>query len=205
MLLPRMTGRKFKLSLIVIVLGAVFACSAPFLHMLYPKTNPDIEHLKEKLKNDEISKAEYRVQRKPFAYFGYDTKKKFWYAIGQPLTILYLSLMLLYATTYIGFNELKRALRVITFISASVSFYFITWVFWFRGDFPATAYYISIGVIALLSAYASYLLIVFRASLLSRIKLLTSFIIGKGQSHVPKENEKAYVRDYLETFEKLVE
>ena len=85
-----MTGKKFKLSLIIITLGAVFACTAPFLHMLYSKTNPDIERLKEKLKNDEISTAEYKVQRKPFAYFGYDTKKKFWYAIGQPIAILYL-------------------------------------------------------------------------------------------------------------------
>ena len=198
------TLKKIKLSLIVIVLGAVFACSAPFLHMLYPNTNPDIAQLRTKLENKEISRVEYAVQRQQFTYFGYDTKTKFWYAIGQPLFVLYFSLIVLYATTYIVFDELKRALRVIAFIGTSISFFFIVWVFWLRRDFPVTAYYASMIIISVLSAYASYLLIVFRKSLLTRIKILTSFIVGKGSSYVPKEDEEAYVRDYLKTFKKLL-
>lgn len=195
---------KIKPYLIIILLGAVFACSAPFLHMLYPDTNPDIEQLKTKVRNKEISRAEYYVQKEQFTFFGYDTKRKFWYVIGQPLATLYFSLMLLYASTYVPLDSLKRIFRIATFIGISISSFFITWVFWYRADFPVTAYYISIGVISLLSAYVSYLLIVFRNGLLAKIRLLTSFIVIKGRSHVPKENEKAYVRDYIETFKKLV-
>ncbi|MEM9687258.1 MAG: hypothetical protein AAF934_10105 [Bacteroidota bacterium] len=173
--------------------------------MLYPKTDPNIEQLREKLESGEISRAEFKIQKKPYTFFGYETKKRFWYAIGQPLTILYFSLMLLYTSTYIVFKELKILLRIATFIGASISFYFIVWTFWYRGDFPLKAYYISIGIISLLSAYVSYLLIVFRDTLLVKIKILTSFIVEKGRSHVPKENEEAYVSDYLETLEKLIE
>jgi len=173
--------------------------------MLYPNTNPDITQLKAKYRNKEISKAEYYVQREQFTFFGYETKKRFWYAIGKPIAILYFSLMLLYASTHIVLDDLKRMFRITTFIGISISSFFIVWTFWPRGDFPITAYYTSIGVIATLSAYTSYLLIVFRNSLVKKIRLLTSFIIDSRQSYVPKEKEKEYTRDYLETFEKLVE
>ncbi|MEM9687220.1 MAG: hypothetical protein AAF934_09915 [Bacteroidota bacterium] len=197
---------KIKLSFILIVLGAVFACTAPFLHIFYPKTNPDIEQLKTKVRNNEISRAEYYIQKKPYTFFGYNTKMKFWYAIGKPIALLYFSLMLLYiSSTYVVLDDLKRILGIITFIGISISFYFIVWVFWFRGDFPVLAYYISIGIIAVLSAYASYLLIVFRNSLVHKIRLLTAFIVGKGSTYVPQKDKKAYVRDYMETFKKLVE
>ena len=172
--------------------------------MLYPKTNPNIEQLKEKYRNKEFSKAEYYVQRESFTFFGYSTKRKFWYAIGKPISTLYFLLILFYATTYIGFKELKAALRVITFMGTSISFYFIVWAFWHREDFPLKAYYISIGVISVLSAYASYLLIVFRDSLLAKIKILTSFIVNKGSTYISKEDEEAYVRDYLKTFKKVI-
>ncbi len=200
---------KLKTISIIIVLGAILAGTAPFIHMFFPKESTEIINLKKSYKQDQINKETYSIQLKALKekqkFIGFPNQRTFWYNMGKPITLLYFSLLLMGIYPFIGEEYLRKAIQFSAVILGFVSFYFITWVLWDRNDFPKTAYYMAMGIIAVLSTFLAIFLINHRKSLLSKIRLLTSFIVLKGKSHVPEENKKAYVKDYLKTFKKLVE
>ena len=53
----RIKGINFQI--IILVLGAVFACSAPFLHILYPKRSAKFTFLEQQLDNKIITNETY--------------------------------------------------------------------------------------------------------------------------------------------------
>ncbi|MCD8412407.1 MULTISPECIES: hypothetical protein [Tenacibaculum] len=197
---------RIKISAIILVIGAVLACSAPFIHMIFPNTkNTELEQIKKDYKKGRFDREEYIIRKKEVTYFGYENLRKFWYSTGKPITMLYFSIMILYASFYINVKEIKKSLKITSILGVLISFYFIIWAFWYRADFPKELYYLVIGVVSILSTIVSYNIIKSRNQILNKIKLLTNHIVFKGKKHVPKENKKEYVKDYLETFNKLVD
>lgn len=191
---------------LILFLGALLACTAPFVHMIYPNTkNVELEYARKRYKSKEINREEFIQQKIKATYFGYDNTRKFWYSIGKPLAMLYFSFLLMYASFYINEKQLKTAIRLGSFIAVLVSSYFITWAFWYRADFDKNLYFTSIGFISILSTITSYILISHRNSIIKKIRILTNHIVLKGKSHVPRENKENYIRDYIETFNKILD
>jgi hypothetical protein len=198
--------KKIKIVSVIIIIGAVLACSAPFAHMFYPNTkNIELSKVKKEYKEKKIDRTTYINLKRDVTYFGYQNIRKFLYAIGKPISMLYFALLLLYSSFYIGEKQIKSIIRFGAILGVLVSFYFIVWAFWYRADFPVLWYYITIGVISISSTVMSYGLIKSRNSILSKIRLLTNHIVIKGKRHVPDENKKEYIKDYLETFNKLID
>ena len=111
----------------------------------------------------------------------------------------------MYASFYVNEKKLQNTFKGISILGVYISTYFLVWAFWYRADFPEYMYYICIGIIAVLSTYLSYQLISSRNSILDKIRLLTNHIVFKGKSHVPVEKRKDYVKDYVETFNEIVD
>ncbi|PKH49512.1 hypothetical protein CXF68_01880 [Tenacibaculum sp. Bg11-29] len=204
-----MTGitiNKVKISAAILVIGAVLACSAPFVHIMFPNTkNTQLEQVKKDYKLGKLERKEYITRKREVTYFGYTNLRKFWYSTGKPISMLYFSILILYSSFYINVKEIKNALRIASTLAILISFYFIIWAFWYRADFPEELYYLVIGIVSILSTVVSYNMIKSRNQILNKIKLLTNHIVLKGKNHVPNENKKEYVKDYLKTFEKLVD
>jgi hypothetical protein len=174
--------------------------------MLYPnEKNVALTELKDSYKKGEIDKESYVIKKSELTYFGYTNKRKFWYAIGKPISMLYFSLMLLYSSFFISENVLKSTLKKISILGVSISFYFIVWAFWYRGDFPIHLYYIAIGAVSIFSTVVSYFVIKSRNSMIQKIRILTNHIVLRGKKHVADENKKGYILDYMKTFKKISE
>ncbi|CAL2108221.1 conserved membrane hypothetical protein [Tenacibaculum sp. 190524A02b] len=190
----------------ILFIGAVLACSAPFVHMIYPnKTNTELSLVKKQYKEGKLSRGEYIQKKKEVTYFGYQNKRKLWYSIGKPISMLYFSLLLMYSSFYVTEKQFKISFKFGAITGVLVSFYFIIWAFWYRADFPESLYYIAIGVVSALSTAVSYFSIQARNNIIKKIKLLTNHIVVKGKRHVSTEHRKDYINDYLETFNKVID
>jgi len=178
------------------------------MHMFFPKNSKEIVNLKKSYKQDQISKETYtdqlKILKEKQKFIGFPNQRTFWYNMGKPITLLYFSLLLIGIYPFLSDKYLRRAVKFSAIIMGFVSFFFIIWVLWDRNDLPKTAYYIAMGIIAILSTFLAISLINHRNSLLARIRLLTSFIVLKGKLYVSKKNEEAYFRAYMETFRKLI-
>lgn len=193
-----------KIISILLIIGAVLACSAPFVHKVLDNSkNTSLQKVRKEYKSGIIDRVTFIIKKREVTYFGYTTPRKFWYAIGKPITMLYFSFILMYASFFIGDVSLKKTFKNISILGVFISFYFLIWAFWYMGDFPEYLYFLSIGFVSILSTVFSYRLIASRNHILEKIRLLTGHIVIKGKKHVPDENRKEYVKDYLETFNKI--
>ena len=169
-----------------IVLFGILASISPFIHMLFPKQNPKIEILEEKLKNNEISSSIYKNElsmiKKSDKVFGFRNKRSFLYSIGHPFSGLVFSLIVMYVLQFIHNEEIKNALKIATILFMSISCYFIIWIFWDKSDLPDLAYYIMIGISSITSSFLSYKFISHHNRLIdtlfTNIKDLISFMFN---------------------------
>lgn len=186
-------GIKF-LKYILIFIISLFFLSAPMIHMFTSDKSSSVYlQAKKKYKKGDISKSEYEIIRKKNTYFGYKTKRMLWYAIGMPLLLSYVSIMLMFSSTKLKEDSLKKTIGLIAFCSMLVSFYFLIWAFWYRADFPISWYYICIGVLSLGSAFIVKYLFHFIAYLQNennkRVKASENFI-NTGFKLIDLLNEK---------------
>lgn len=159
MRLKSLTTETIKIYSILLFIGVVFSCSAPFIHMFYKNTiNKPLIELKKEYKAKKIERAEYILKKSKITYFGYTNKRKFWYAIGKPIAMLFFSLILLYASAHIKTKEVKKNIQICFLLCSSTSFYFLIWAFWYRADFPEYLYYIAIGFCSVISSIIIYLI-----------------------------------------------
>ena len=148
------------LGLFLVFIVTLFFLTAPMLHMVASNDVSEVYlDAKDKFKNKEISKSEYEVIRRENTYFGYRSKRMLWYAIGMPLLLSYVSVLLLYVASKLEKILLRKIINIISICSSAVSFYFLIWALWYRADFPKHWYYISIGVLSLASVVIIKLII----------------------------------------------
>ena len=135
----------------------VFCCTAPFIHILLDKKSPQFDLLDAQLESKELTQANYEAAveqlKESEKYFGFTNKRKFWYAIGKPIAMTYVSFMLLFLSGYVNDPKVSGIANISGILFFSISMYFVVWTFWDRQDFPATAYFVSIGVISIASTF----------------------------------------------------
>lgn len=202
-----MTGtNKIKITSVFIVFITVLACCVPFVHNVYPNIeNTELVSLRNRYKQGEVERNEFIRKKREVTFFGYSNKRKLWYAIGKPITMLYFAILLMYSSFYINEEKLSSALKKASVLGTCISFYFIIWAFWYMADFPEILYFIAIGVVAIFSTYCSYEFIKSRNLIFSKIKILTEHIVISGKKHVPEEKRKEYVKDYLRAFNEIID
>jgi len=201
------TGANSKFLLIVI--GAVLACSAPFVHMLVPKNSEQIVGLEKKYEQNEVSESYYELQlavlKEDQKLFGYRSPRTFLYAIGTPITMLFFALLVLSITHLIGEQVIRLAIYFSTLCLLFIAVYHIVWIFWPRNDFPKNLYHLSIALMSLFAILIARLLMKYRLSLQSRIEKLIHFIsIDAYFKYVKKRDKPEYIKDSYDVYDDII-
>ncbi|WP_459212014.1 hypothetical protein [Aquimarina rhabdastrellae] len=117
-----------KVTSIILIVGAVIAITAPFLHIFFVK--------------DSIDK-----------FFGFRNIRVFLYIIGQPIVIFVLSLFLSFISNFIENKDLKKIIRFSSYMFTAVAFYFLIWIFWNKQDLHAYIYYTAVIILSIIGSY----------------------------------------------------
>ncbi len=198
-----------KTNIIILIIGAVFACTAPFIHIFYPVKHANFEVYENQLQNNIISQADYDLKieklEKEESFVGFSNIRKFWYAIGKPITMLYFSLLLIYIEPFIMLDKhIKLLVRIAAALFVFISIYFITWTLWYRQDFPKTLYYLMIGLVSLMGSSLSILISNYNRKRQKNLHSLMNFIvIDVKKKYISAEDKKKFVEDYINEIEKL--
>jgi hypothetical protein len=191
-----------RLKTLFILVWAIFAFTAPFIHIFYPKKDPGLIKkeavLAAKLESNSINKEQYDIWyqevKNSYKVFGFTNIRKFWYAAGRSISMFFFSFIMMYVTFFITEKEVKRIATVCAFLFMGISTYFIVWSFWWRQDFPKLAYFIAIGVVSLLSTLITYFIMGHSNKILiylSNIHKLTDFLTRDVEvKYVDKKKKK---------------
>ncbi|WP_271729900.1 hypothetical protein [Aquimarina algiphila] len=191
------------------IIGAVFACTAPFIHIFYPKKHAQFAIYEKQLEQRELSTKGYDLKvenlKASEKFIGFTNIRKFWYAIGKPIAMLYFSLLLVYIYPFI---ILDKHIRWVAGISASlflfISIYFIVWTLWPRQDFPKHLYYWAIGLVALVGTVISALINSYHIKRQKNLHSWLYFVIRDiKRKYISAEDKEQFVRDYTDQIEKL--
>jgi hypothetical protein len=200
-----------KIHIIILILGAVFACAAPFLHMLYPKVNPQFAVLDQQLGNNVIAQDSYDLQyaalKESEKFVGFFTIRKFWYAIGKPISMFYFALLLIYVYPFVLMDKnVKRVVGSSIVLFLFISIYFIIWALWHRKDFPRELYYWAIGVASIIGSMISIFIINYDKdkTMRSNVHMLLRFIVNDVKNkYVSEEDKTSFVEDYTDKINTL--
>ncbi len=201
-----MTG---KIKIITLILGAVFACTAPFIHILYPKKHPDFAIYAKQLEEKTISEDTYTLKvdelKANEKFIGFSNIRKFWYAAGKPLAMLYFAILLVYIYPFV---ILDKHVRWIVGFSASlflfISLYFVTWTLWHRQDFPKELYYWAIGLVAVVGTGISILINNYHIKRKKNLHAWLYFVIRDvKRKYISAEDKEQFIKDYTDQIEKL--
>ncbi|WP_025740825.1 MULTISPECIES: hypothetical protein [Aquimarina] len=193
----------------ILIIGAVFACTAPFIHIFYPKKHPDFVVYEKQLEQNKLSEESYILKVETLKtsekFIGFSNIRKFWYAAGKPIAMLYFAILLVYIYPFI---IVDKYIRWIVGISASlflfISIYFITWTLWHRQDFPKHLYYWAIGLVALIGTIISVLINRYNIKRQKNLHSWLYFVVRDiKQKYISAEDKEQFVRDYTDQIEKL--
>lgn len=91
-------GTKKSFLIFLITLGAIFGSIAPFVHIVFPKVSSEIKSLNVRYDEGTISKSEFTIARKllkeKYSVFGFSNMRRFVYAIGMPIALLFCAIIL---------------------------------------------------------------------------------------------------------------
>ncbi|WP_271784799.1 hypothetical protein [Aquimarina algiphila] len=201
-----MTG---KIKIIIMMLGAVFACTAPFIHILYPKKHAQFTVYEKQLEQRELSTEEYHLKvenlKASEKFIGFTNIRKFWYAIGKPIAMFYFSLLLVYIYPFIILDkQIRWIVGVSAFLFLFISIYFMTWTLWHRQDFPKKLYYWAIGLVASVGTGISILINSYYIKRKKNLHAWLYFVIRDvKRKYISAEDKEQFVRDYNDQIEKL--
>ncbi|TSE04373.1 hypothetical protein [Aquimarina algiphila] len=201
-----MTG---KIKIIIMMLGAVFACTAPFIHIFYPKQHAQFAVYEKQLEQKELSEEEYDLKvenlKASEKFIGFTNIRKFWYAIGKPIAMLYFSLLLVYIYPFIILDkQIRWIVGVSAFLFLFISLYFVTWTLWHRQDFPKELYYWAIGLVASVGTGISILINSYYIKRQKNLHAWLYFVIRDvKRKYISAEDKEQFIRDYNDQIEKL--
>jgi len=198
-----------KLAFTFFYLGAILACSAPFLHTFLPKKEPIVIEIQNEI--EEMGETPILVQKLKEAkiesrFFNFPTKRRFAYNIGKPITMLYFGMVLIFILPSILDKNIRRVLLVGSLMLVGIGTYFIAWCLWVRNDFPVEAYYSCMAVIAITAPFLSYFLINFKKGLRGIIKDLFEYIIiDINDQYISEDQKKDYITGYENQIKKSLD
>ncbi|MGB0776734.1 MAG: hypothetical protein ACPGR7_01790 [Flavobacteriaceae bacterium] len=111
---------------------------------------------KDLVEKEEMAATSYRVlkaKKQDQQIFGFYSLNKFVYALGMPLVILILSLTLFFINQNHKITALKRSLDFLTISGMSISFFYLTWIFYPALDLPRGAYFLSMAFVSSLMTF----------------------------------------------------
>ncbi|WP_438712308.1 hypothetical protein ACSTS3_07970 [Aquimarina muelleri] len=194
---------------------AIFAFIAPFLHILYPKIDPNLVQeksiLSSKLDSKIISKEQYDIcleeAQDKYKVFGFKNMRVFWNIAGRNICMLIFSFILMYISFFITEREIKNIALICSFLFMGISAYFVVWTFWWESDFPKNTYYAAMIIISLVSTTTTYFLIGHFNKILkylSNIHKLTDFIVKDvSAKYIDESQNKDYTIDVVNVIDSL--
>ncbi|VAW10395.1 hypothetical protein MNBD_BACTEROID03-2477 [hydrothermal vent metagenome] len=202
----RTTG---KIVIVTLILGAVLACTAPFVHMLFPVKSNDIFALELQLENELIAQELFDIKlselKKEQKFVGFSNQRTFWFAIGKPILILYVAIYLLFIYPSISDKYLQKSTKILAFLTTFITMYFIIWTLWYRADFPKQFYYLSIGIASVTGTFVAAMVIDYRQNLRLKIEKPIHFIsIDAYTKYVQKDDRPDYMKDSYEVYDETI-
>ncbi len=206
-------GNWFKTLFILIT--AIFACTAPFIHIFYPKVDTEFAfeqaNLLDMFETNAISKEQYEIclieAENSAKVFGFTNIRKFWYAAGKNICLLFSSFILMYISFFITDIYVKKIATACSFMFMGISGYFVIWVFWWDSDFPSIVYHICIVLLSVVLTLISYILLKHFNTLYKYIRntyKLTDFILDDiDVKYIDKNKSKDYTIDIVNVLDSL--
>lgn len=188
--------------------GAVLACTAPYVHMSFPKKSKSILALEQKFESGFISQYQYNEElpklKEAQKVFGFSNSRRFWYAIGLPLTLFFFAILFLSLTELISEISMKKVCRFAALVLFFTSIYQIIWVLWPNQDLPKTAYHLSIITMSAMATFISHLLIKYRTGLKHKIGRLIRFIsVDAYFKYINQEDRDEYLQDSFSVYDDI--
>jgi glycosyltransferase involved in cell wall biosynthesis len=181
---------KNKLSLIYLFIVSLIGFTAPFWHVFHG-----------------ISQRE--------GVFGYKYMSSFLYALGNPVFMVCIGLLFIYAIRFIDNDSFKKVFRVISFIPLAIGCYYLIAVFIPKSilldvfgvrDYGNWVYYSIMAIMSLISGYTFKMFqkaIVFTEAILKEhVKKLVHFIISQRKNVLDIE---VYEYEMLSVFNEISE
>lgn len=109
-------------------LGAVISVIAPFLHMLFPRSSTT-------------------------PIFGFYNARKFFYALGMPITIFFSATILSFSSNFIESTIIAKFVGAISKVFLSIAFYYLIWTFTASNDWSPILYFISIIILSIIIGF----------------------------------------------------
>lgn len=165
--------------------------------------------LEEKLEEGKVTQdyydKNYPLLKEAQKFFGFSSPRRFWYAIGMPLMVLYFSLLFLSVVNLLPDKSIRKAIRFACTISLFIGLYFTIYVLWPGTDFPESLYYVSLLLMSLMATSMGYFLVNYRLSLTLKIRRLVRFItIEAFGKYVRKEDQEKYLDDSFEVYDDIL-
>jgi len=169
----------FYLALIFLAVTAIIGVTAPYTHMFYDKTSPEIIELDSSYDNGLIDKEHYTTQRKilkdKHKFLGFTNVRRFLFAIGLPIALFVSSIFFL-LSTFIKNAVINRAFRYVSIPFVITGVYFITWTLWDPQDFPESVYYTTITVLSFIITAILYYLFKLVSKDLNKLHIIKQHI-----------------------------
>ncbi|KZS41871.1 hypothetical protein AWE51_00045 [Aquimarina aggregata] len=181
--------------------------------MTYAKSNPDSELGKigseyiEK-KNEVVQKnKKLSVLKEEQKVLGFNNMRDFMYNIGLFIFILFLSLIIIFASILLKKIDkpISLALFGCGFISLLVSLYFINWAFFIQVDYNVNRYHWMIITVSFIISISSFLYYVYKKTILEKLKSTVNFILDVRNDHFQKVAIRAMEVDEEETINDIIE
>ncbi len=203
-----MTGATVKSALIII--GAVLACTAPFVHITLPKKSPAIKALQLQADQGAISDSSYREEltklKEQQKMLGFSSPRRFWYAMGLPITLFFFATLFLVVMDLISDRGIRAAVRFSGFILFFIAVYHLVWVLWPGQDLPKNLYHLSIAAMAMSAAFLAFAIISHRKGLRAKIERLIRFIsIDSYDKYIKVEDRPEYMKDSYEVYDEILD
>lgn len=192
----------------LIMLGAVLACSAPYIHMFFPHKSESILVLEKKYEQGAILKTQYDTQlvqlKAEQSFMGFTNARRFWYAAGMPTTMFFFAILFLIASEAIGDRNIRRAIRFSSLVFFLISVYQLVWVLWPGQDLPKSMYHLAIAVMSVIATIICYLLTRYKLGLKTKIERLIRFIsIEAYFKYIKQEDRQEYLQDSFSVYDEI--
>ena len=176
--------------------------------MLTPNKSRPIIDLEKELEQGGISQihfdTRYQVLKEKQKFFGFSSPRRFWYAIGMPIMVLFFSLLFLNVSSLLPDRSIRKATRFASTIALFIALYFIIYVLWPGQDLPENIYYVSLVSVSVCATALGYFIVNNRFNLTLKIQKLIRFIsVDTFVKYVKEEDKDDYLDDSFSVYDDI--
>ncbi len=193
-----------------IMMGAVLACTAPFIHMTLPKKSPALVALQLKADQGSLETTFYEKElaklKEAQKMMGFSSPRRFWYAIGLPITLFFFATLFLLIMDSVNDPSIVNAIRFSAFILLFIAIYHLVWVLLPGQDLPKNLYHLSIAGMSITAAFLAFSMVSHRKTLKSKIERLIRFIsVESYDKYISIDDRPEYMKDSYEVYDEILD